>query len=87
LVAEQLSTVPIVSSVSVVEPHPVDVEMPDSGSLTAHEIIVLVLFQPARGSGVTVGTITGCVMSTGMAGLTVVGSSSVLLLGSESPAV
>jgi hypothetical protein len=63
-VAEHVRTVPDVSVVRLVVVHPVEDEIPDSGSVTLQLTDTAELFQPLTfGEGVTVGTITGGVVS------------------------
>ena len=63
-VAEHVRTVPDVSVVRLVVVHPVEDEIPDSGSVTLQLRDTAELFQPLTfGEGVTVGTITGAVVS------------------------
>src|SRR5437016_10302069 len=63
-VALQVITVPAVSPVSVMSLHPVLDATPETRSVTVHFTVTLVLFQPAAlGKGVTVGVITGGVLS------------------------
>jgi len=65
LAAVQVTVVPEVSEVKLVVPHPEDEAVPDSGSDTDQLTVTVTLFQPfAFGPGVTVGTITGPVVST-----------------------
>jgi hypothetical protein len=69
LVAVQVSVWPAVSLLRVDGPHPLDDVTVESGSVTDQLTETLVLFQPfAFGEGVTLGTITGVVVSAGGAG-------------------
>jgi len=64
LVAEHVTTVPAVSVEIVVAVHPVLLAMPENAE-TAQVTVTLLLFQPAvLGVGLTVGTMTGGVVST-----------------------
>ena len=45
-VAEQVSTVPVVSEVKMVEVQPMEVRMPDCGSETVQVTVTLLLYQP-----------------------------------------
>src|SRR4030095_12312177 len=63
-VAEHVRTVPAVSVVRLVVVHPVEDESPNSGSVAVQLTDPGELFQPVTfGEGVTVGTITGAVVS------------------------
>jgi hypothetical protein len=63
-VAEHVRIVPDVSVVRLVDVHPVEDVIPDSGSVTLQLTDTSELFQPLRfGEGVIVGTITGGVVS------------------------
>src|SRR5262249_22306805 len=66
LVAEQVRVAPLMSVLVVVVPHPEEVEMPVSGSLTLQLTVTSLVYQPLEPlglAGVTVGVMTCAVLS------------------------